>query len=244
MPKLHHIEYGNMSLADCQEQESLSKAEPAFYRDAASYWSQVPATVDGVLGGYGHVSSVDVQGSERFLRAISQRPERLLKERALDCGAGVGRVTKEFLKDHFKIVDLVEQDFHFLEAAKTDLSATGHKGRFFCQGLQNFQPEEGYYDVIWSQWVLGHLIDADLVKFFERCKIGLRPKGYLVIKENVTASGEVEMDHTDSSVTRPLKSLIDLVKKAGYQLVHQQKQQRFPKDLYQVYMLAFKPNKP
>nr|CAG4652207.1 EOG090X0EJQ [Triops cancriformis] len=223
--------------------EKSTEKEPAFYRDAASYWAQVPATVDGVLGGYGHVSSIDVQGSERFLRALAQA-NCPLQERALDCGAGVGRVTKEFLRNHFKIVDLVEQDPRFLETAETDLIAMGHQGRFFCQGLQKFQPEEGYYDVIWSQWVLGHLVDVDLIKFFERCKVGLRPRGYLVIKENVTASGEVEMDHTDSSVTRPLNTLIDLVKKAGFQLAHQQKQQRFPKELYQVYMLAFKPNKP
>lgn len=37
---------------------------------------------------------------------------------ALDCGAGIGRVTKNLLIKYFKHVDLAEQNPKFLEVAK------------------------------------------------------------------------------------------------------------------------------
>lgn len=42
----------------------------------------------------------------------------------------------------------------------------------------------------------------DLVAFFERCKKGLKPGGYIVVKENVLATGEFWLDKDDSSVVR------------------------------------------
>lgn len=41
--------------------------------------------------------------------------------RALDCGAGIGRVSKRVLLPLFSEVDLVEQNQTFLEKAKTYL---------------------------------------------------------------------------------------------------------------------------
>lgn len=35
-------------------------------------------------------------------------------------------------------------------------------GSFFAEGLQDFVPEEGRYDIIWCQWVLSHLTDGEL----------------------------------------------------------------------------------
>ena len=43
-------------------------------------------------------------------------------------------------------------------------------GQLICSGLQDFTPSDGAYDVIWCQWVLGHLTDEDLVAFFKRAK--------------------------------------------------------------------------
>lgn len=39
-------------------------------------------------------------------------------------------------------------------------------------GLQTFAPPVGRYDLIWIQWVSGHLTDDDFVEFFKRCKVG------------------------------------------------------------------------
>nr|CAG4646609.1 EOG090X0EJQ [Macrothrix elegans] len=213
-----------------------------FYSDAAKFWEQVPATVDGMLCGLSSVSDIDLKGSQRFLNTLYQLIGRPGKERALDGGAGIGRITKGFLMKNFSVVDLVEQDKHFIEEARTSLAATNHRGQFFHTGLQDFTPEPNAYDVIWVQWVLGHLTDEHLIAFLKRCKMGLKANGFIVLKENLTSSGEVEMDHTDSSVTRPRSLYVEIVKKAGLRIVKEQKQQRFPSDLYEVRMFALQPD--
>lgn len=46
------------------------------YEDAIDYWTDVDATVDGVLGGYGEgtvVPTMDVLGSNNFLRKLKSR---------------------------------------------------------------------------------------------------------------------------------------------------------------------------
>ena len=45
-------------------------------------------------------------------------------QRALDCGAGIGRITKHLLVKHFTKVDLVEQNKLFLEKAKEYLKTS------------------------------------------------------------------------------------------------------------------------
>ena len=74
--------------------------------------------------------------------------------RAIDCGAGIGRITKHLLIKHFDKVDLVEQNKIFLEKAKEYLSASDKVGHLYCCGLQNFVPEAQSYDVIWYVYVL------------------------------------------------------------------------------------------
>ena len=69
---------------------------------------------------------------------VSQLVECPGKERALDGGAGIGRVTQGFLMKNFPIVDLVEQDRQFLEEAKKALEPTNHKGQFFNIGMKFF----------------------------------------------------------------------------------------------------------
>lgn len=42
--------------------------EKQFYSKAKMYWKEVPPTVDGMLGGYGHISSIDLGSSRKFLQ--------------------------------------------------------------------------------------------------------------------------------------------------------------------------------
>eukprot|EP01137_Pigoraptor_chileana_P008738 Opistho-2@55998 len=208
-----------------------------WYTAAAGYWESVPATVQGMLGGFAHISPTDVQGSRSFIARFISGPSATVKTRhALDCGAGIGRVTKEFLLPLFDKVDLVEQNPLFVDAAKHYVESE-HVERFMCIGLQEFVPDEGRYDVIWSQWVLGHLTDDDFVAFFKRCRKGLAEGGVICVKENVTRSGFV-VDKQDSSVTRSNDLLKELFAKAGLTLLHEEVQQSFPKELFPVKMYA------
>ncbi|XP_016974044.1 alpha N-terminal protein methyltransferase 1 [Drosophila rhopaloa] len=214
--------------------------EPEFYDKAQKYWSEVPATVNGMLGGLGYISAIDIQGSSVFLREIRVPGNRL----ALDCGAGIGRVTRNLLIPRFSCVDLVEQDPAFAEKAReyctSEDVAPGKVGQIYNVGLQKFAPSQ-QYDLIWSQWVLGHLTDRDLVAFFRRIKLGLAPGAFFCLKENVSSSRKTVEDKEDSSVTRPLDSYERFLKEAGFRIVRKVKQQNFPKGLFPVYMIACKP---
>jgi len=158
--------------------------------------------------------------------------------RALDCGAGIGRITKRLLLPLFTTVDMVELNQGFLDEARAFIGDEASRvDRLICAGLQQFTPEPGRYDVIWCQWVLGHLTDTDLVAFFARCQQGLAENGVLFLKENIS-SVKVEFDEQDSSYTRPRQLLVDLIRKAGLKVLREEKQKQFPHEIYEVRMFA------
>ena len=167
-----------------------------------------------MLGGYEALSPSDALGSLKFLEEfVTGAPPRIQHRRVLgtpptamfapwlcgpdssraasavaDCGAGIGRVSREVLLRVFNRGDLVEVNPKFVEQAKRCVGTTrartllglwlgstwenacvggrsrdltdGRLERFICSGLQDFTPEAGRYDAIWSQWVLGHLHDG------------------------------------------------------------------------------------
>ena len=122
--------------------------------------------------------TADVAQSKEFLQTLGHG-----KSYALDCGAGIGRVSKELLLPIFGVVDLVEQNPQYVAKAK-ELIPDKRLANFYVSGLQSFTPVAGRYDVIWVQWVLGHLPDDDFVAFFKRCKLGRKPNGFICVKEN------------------------------------------------------------
>lgn len=218
---------------------------PDFYKNGQKYWSQIAPTIDGMLGGLSVVDPADIQGSSRFLCELFKLKPTPGTLTALDCGAGIGRVTKNLLIKYFKSVDLVEQDATFVNKANQYLSVEGKLhpkiGEIYNEGLQTFQPTTAKYDVIWCQWVLGHLTDEDLANFFRRCILSLKPNGCLIIKENCAPNNDFTIDSEDSSVTRSLritKNILDLV---GLRIIRITKQDNFIPGLFPVYMLACRP---
>lgn len=92
-------------VGDKEEQELIDfENDGQFYEKAQKYWSSVDATVNGMLGGFSEISVKELQSSRLFLDEIFRCrpcPERKL---ALDCGAGIGRVTKGLLLPFFEKV--------------------------------------------------------------------------------------------------------------------------------------------
>lgn len=241
---------GNDDIADDNDEISIeddATDNTTFYSDAQSYWDSVEPTVDGMLGGFSQINAVDIRGSLAYLQATFRTmkpPPR--RRRALDCGAGIGRVTRFLLLPMFDRVDAVEQCARFASEMPAYIAAGGAAsasklGTVHNCGLQDFTPDASGYDVIWTQWVLGHLIDADLVAFFRRCAGGLAKSGILVMKENVTSSGVIEKDANDSSMTRPLNELKRLLTLGGMRIVRLQLQNNFPAGIYPVYMITARP---
>lgn len=162
------------------------------------------------------------------------------KDLALDCGAGIGRVTKKLLLKNFKFVEMVDVTENFINKAKEYLGHDAERvANFHCCGLQNFHPEPQKYDCVWIQWVTGYLTDLDLVEFFKRSRASLRPNGICILKENI-AQNQAEFDQEDSSIARTRHQIVNLIHKAGMQLIRDEKQTKFPKGLYEVRLFAFK----
>lgn len=96
-------------------------------------------------------------------------------------------------------VDIVEPIAKFTAALKSKPGV----GDVFNIGLEEWSPAQGVqYDLVWTQWCVGHLTDEQLVSYLERCKGALTTEGFIVIKENLSTSGQDVFDELDSSVTR------------------------------------------
>ncbi|KAI9726299.1 MAG: Alpha N-terminal protein methyltransferase 1 [Chrysothrix sp. TS-e1954] len=230
---------------------------------ALSYWTSTPPTISGMLGGYPQVSRIDLQGSRTFLAKLRRsleislgtpkrdmHPPRL--GRAVDCGAGIGRVTRGFLLDVAEVVDVVEPVGKFTEMLRRDLrekeEREGERGKLGTVenvGLEVWTPRDDY-DIIWIQWCLGQLTDADAVACLARCGKGLAAGGWIVVKENVLGKfyedlGEDLYDETDSTVTRRLSKWRSLFQRAGLKVVREETQRGFVRGLFPVRMWALQP---
>ncbi|KIJ44037.1 hypothetical protein M422DRAFT_252532, partial [Sphaerobolus stellatus SS14] len=186
------------------------------YKTGIDYWDNQPASLDGVLGGFGSgtLPRVDAVGSRQFAQYLLPSlckvpsaarplnpPPVTHRTRVLDVGAGIGRVTQTTLLPLFDDVVLVEPVEKFVKTAYQNCldaintppenlpSLKRWKGMaekktsvtFLQAGLQQFDPSrpeentkligrlgyegptESTFDVVWCQWCLGHLSDAELV---------------------------------------------------------------------------------
>jgi protein N-terminal methyltransferase len=101
-------------------------------------------------------------------------------------------------------VDIVEPIAKFTEK----LHGQDGVGKIFNVGLEEWTfgsgdtTQELRYDLIWNQWCLGHLKDAELVEYLKKCGEALTTDGIIVVKENSTISASDFFDELDSSVTR------------------------------------------
>lgn len=156
-------------------------------------------------------------------------------DRALDCGAGIGRVTKFLLEPVFSSIDLVDQSESLLSEARSFIS-TPKPLRFYTSGLQDFTPQDTY-DCIWIQWVSSQLTDTDLIAFLIRAKSSLRPNGCLIVKENIKKKGFL-VHKDDFSVTRSSVIYELIFEEAKLAVLFAAQQPDFPEEIYEVKMWA------
>ncbi|EUC42842.1 hypothetical protein COCMIDRAFT_102464 [Bipolaris oryzae ATCC 44560] len=228
------------------------------------YWNSVSADVNGMLGGFPQTTRIDLQGSSNFLtklrrgraNAASKEPLPPL-QRVADCGAGIGRITKGLLLGVSEKVDVVEPVKKFTDelvqslASEEQKEGRGQLGEVINLGLQDWIPEPGVYNVIWNQWCLGHLTDAQLVVYLERCKQGLKPptegqdtfRSCIIVKENLSTDIKHKdlYDDEDSSVTRSDAKFRMLFQQAGLKIVATEQQKGMPRELFPVRIYALRP---
>ncbi|NXQ85784.1 NTM1B methyltransferase, partial [Nyctibius grandis] len=158
--------------------------------------------------------------------------------RALDCGSGIGRISKHVLLPVFKSVELVDMMENFLAEVPNYLQDKEDRVEmYYCKSLQEFTPAPQRYDVIWIQWVSGYLTDKDLLEFLIRCQNGLKDNGVIILKDNVAREGCI-LDCLDSSVIRDLNILHSLIEMSGLTILREERQEGFPEQCVPVWMLA------
>ncbi|KAI1766355.1 alpha-N-methyltransferase NTM1 [Hypoxylon sp. FL1150] len=215
--------------------------------DSLQYWSSVDADVNGMLGGFPQVSRIDLRGSRSFLAKLGLGRNHGVKaiKRALEGGAGIGRITQGLLLEVAEAVDVVEPIAKFTAA----LAGQPGVGRIYNIGLEAWRPDSdaATYDLIWNQWCLGHLTDEQLAAYLNRCGTALsrgedgKVKGVIVVKENMSTAGEDRFDALDSSVTRQDGTFRRIFEEAGLRIVKTELQHGWKDDLYPVRMYALKP---
>ena len=159
-------------------------------------------------------------------------------ESALDCGAGIGRVTKHLLEPRFQTIDLVDQSEPLLLQARSYVTSSKPL-TFTVSGLQSFSIAK-QYDCIWVQWVSSQLTDEDLIVFYRKAGKALKPDGFLVVKENVKKKGFL-VHKDDFSVTRSEDLYRIAFGEAGLDVIAEQQQRDFPDYIYRVKMWALQP---
>ena len=225
-------------IRNTQIQDCMSNRE-GWYSHSKTYWSTVPSTIDGMLGGYGSLTFSDLASSVQFLAPLYKEGGNT--GLALDCGAGIGRVTKGLLLNIFDKVEMIDTCREHLDSAQEFLGGElfSRVSAQHCCGLEDFQPIEKVYDLVWIQWVIIYLSDYDFIALLARFKRSLKEGGYIVIKDNVCKSGS-EMDEQDGSVTRSDYQLKQIFKKAGCEVVIDTHQRDFPKELFKVKYYALR----
>uniref|UniRef100_A0A8C6LUR4 N-terminal Xaa-Pro-Lys N-methyltransferase n=1 Tax=Nothobranchius furzeri TaxID=105023 RepID=A0A8C6LUR4_NOTFU len=213
------------------------KGEKQFYYRAQQFYEDVPASEEGMMGDFVEISKVDLEGSRQFLKRFG--PGKAGTHRVLDCGSGIGRVTKGVFLPVFEKLEMADMMEHFLLHAHEEyLGADADRVEtYYCFNLQEFTPPKNKYDVIWMQWVACHLTDKDLMNFLIRCKKSLRPNGVIIIKDNMARQG-CKLDPIDSSISRHLDIMKVIINKAGLEVLAVEKQEGFPDVIMPVWMIA------
>lgn len=204
------------------------------------YWNEVPATSSGMLamlGDYPWYTRIDLRGNKTFLSKLSRiSPScsafKAKVKRGVDCGAGVGRVTEGFLREACEVVDVVEPVEKFTRVLRDgQLKQDGVVGDIYTVGLEDWCPDKKY-DLIWTQFCVGHLTDRQLLESVGRCRDALTEVGIMVVKENMSTNPDrTDMyDEVDSSVTRTDEKFRKIFREAGMELISTELQLGFPKD--------------
>jgi len=209
-----------------------------------------------MLGGYPQISRIDLQGSTNFMAKLRRRqttPSGIPKSkptslrRAVDCGAGIGRITAGFLVNIAETVDIVEPVVKFTDEISSGESFAqwrdqGKIGEIYNVGLEDWTPSQRY-SLVWNQWCVGQLTDTQLRLYLQRCAAMLEKDGWIVVKENLSTSISADdiFDEVDSSVTRSDANFRAIFEVAGLKIIATEIQQGFPKDLYPVRIYALQP---
>lgn len=188
-----------------------------------------------MLGASGHFHKAEIEESRAFIESL----RFVGRERALDCGAGIGRISKHLLCPLFKTTDVLEASRKLLARAKAELPPESI-GEFIAKSIEHVAFRHTY-DLIAMNWVVAYLLDDDFVTFLQRCRKTLNPNGIIFIKDNLSSSRKsLLVDEKDNNLARTDKHYKHIFAESGMTCVKERRQRQWPEDLYPVKMYALR----
>ncbi len=200
------------------KKKTLIKNDDLKYEQIKKFWANSESSVSGVLYGYTETNIPDIKSSNELMKDLIQN-KIINSNRAIDCCAGVGRVTSNVLMNYFQEIDIMEQDEKYIQKCKSDFSSNPKVKNVYQSTLQDFKFKKSY-DVIWLQWCLENVLDKDLIKFLTDCRDSLTEKGVIIAKENAPEVQYVSKG-VNKAIIRSDSKLQEAYEKAGLQIVKQ-----------------------
>ncbi len=180
------------------------------------------------------VVSDDIARSDAFIKKLFALGVISSVSTALDGGAGIGRVTKHLLLKHAATVDMLEPSPRFIEASLKYVADERVRHRI-CATYSDFTPGADRYDIIWLQWSIGYIRDAEFVDVMRRLASSLTPGGAICIKDNVTSGDVFYLDAEDNCFIRPAAAVEAYMGEAGLKVGLGEREERpglFPVGLW------------
>jgi protein N-terminal methyltransferase len=181
-----YASHAQLAAVQLQNHDEWYAANDEFWRDGG-YGGKTDE--EAMIGDEGALE--DGEEGLAFLDKMIARTSGHKTIRAIDAGAGVGRVTKDVLLKRYDTVRLVEADSHFSQRSKVYLGRKrSARCSFTCARLEELNEDEvvgweGPVDLIWLQWTLQYLTDLDAVGTLSNLAKGLvAGTGMLIVKEN------------------------------------------------------------
>lgn len=220
---------------------------PEWYSSCSLWYSSlVEPTIDGMLGGLSYVHKDEVEWSRLRLKQLASE-EIIRTGSCLDCGGGIGRVSHYVLKPVFQHVDMVEGCELFVQTSTTNFAKNSIRVRYNVE-LQNIdelhrQINGIRYDVVFLQWVIGHLTDRDTVRFlrFARDNLLVPSTGRIIMKENCVINKGFFLDKEDINLIRSLDMIKELCFQAGLATITIDEQPTWPANLYPIRFFVLAP---
>lgn len=229
------------------EEVQARMGDGAWYRGCSTWYSEnTEPTIDGMLGGLSYIHPEESAWSVRTLKDLASRG--IIKtSTALDCGGGIGRVSTYVLKPTVDTVDMVEACQSFVDASRKNFAKAAIRNRFCCRlediEMLSRQLDGCVYDIVFLQWVIGHLTDGDLLAFLHYAKkLLVRDTGVLILKENIVIDdGPFFFDTSDMNVIRTRSMLLSLFEMAKYEVCQELSQSSWPTNLYPIRFYVLRP---
>lgn len=216
----------------------LYSNKEAWYSLTKSHWEKCEGTDKGMLGGNIELNNIDIKESKKLIEDLIEK-KFLNKNSLLELGAGIGRVTKNLLKDYFEEIYILEQDKSFCEKAKSELKDFSNIKGIINSSMQNTfnnsEIKDKKFSCIWIQWCIENIDDNDLVYLLSHCKLHLEDKGVVIIKENVVEdTDKVDINDIDYSRVRNDILFKNLFKKSSLKIFKHMRHPNWPKEFMDV----------